>query len=470
VLLGWLAMALPVLTGAAPAMAVEMWVATQLPLAEASVSNPQRGFAVALNGTRAVFGARFDGPAGAGRVYVFFWNGAVWSQEAILEGAVPDGQFGIAVALCGDTLAVGAVGEERDGQLPTGAVHVFVGTGLDGSRQWSEKSTVVGDPGVRQVGRAVTCDNEWLAVAGARAMPDGAHGIVRVYPLAPHQGIEPGSQGELLSRVDMQVGDGFGESLAMAAGILVVGAPTHAGGGLPAAGAAYVYVPTPAISLQPVATLRAPDAAADSNFGSAVTMSSTGDTVAVGSAGAPWPSTGIGRPGAVYVFASGAGSWTQQARLAPSPASAGAGARFGQAVAVDGELLVVGAPQHAHDDRAPATGAAFLFQRDLAGNWAEVPGAAATTPAPVHALYGFAVALSQRIFLVGAPLADGRAGAAFAFVPIPEEAAAARAGTSVRPTTVAPPAAVPAQPTAAAPPAAARSVATVRFAGLAVPP
>ena len=461
----WLAVALPALAAAQPGPG-SPWT-TLPPPNEAPAPNAGRGFAVALDGDRAVVGARFDGPTGAGRVYVFSWNGNAWIEETPpLEGVQPGDQFGSSVALHGDTLAVGAVGEERDGQLPTGMVHLFVLVGHHyfGGQSWCELSTVVGQPGVRQVGRAVALDAGWLAVAGTADLHDGESGIVRVYPLTPLGSIVPGSVGEHLASVDLQPGDRFGESLAMGAGALVVGAPAHRdSGGLAAAGAAYVYVPAlpPAASLLPVATLQAPDAVADGNFGSAVTMSGTGDTLAVGAAGAPWPSPGIGRPGAVYVFASGAGVWTQQARLAPSPAFADAGDRFGQAVALDGLfgglLLIVGAPQHGHDHRAPASGAAFFFVRDRAGIWAGVP---VMPPAPpANALYGFAVALSQTAFLVGAPLASGGAGSAFAFRPSTDEAAAARATTAHA-----------AQPTTAAPTAAACSAATVSFAGVPVPP
>ena len=463
----WLAIALPALAATAqPGGGPGASWTTLPPLGETGATNAERGFAVALDGNRAVIGARFDGPTGAGRVYVFSWNGTAWIEETPpLEGELPGDQFGVSVALHGDTLAVGAVGEERDQQQPTGKVYLFAEATVHGHNQWSKQLTVGGATGVRQVGRAVALDEGWLAVAFTGDLPDGEHGIVRVYSLLAHDLMQD-PDGEVLLRVDPQPGDRFGESLAMAGGILVVGAPAHRNsGGLPAAGAAYVYVPAiplaASLSLQPVATLQAPDAVADGNFGSAVAVSSTGDTLAVGAAGAPWPPPGIGRSGAVYVFASGADSWTQQARLAPSPASAATGDRFGQAVALDeflgGALLLVGAPQHAHDTRAPASGTAFLFVRDPAGTWAELPGVEVAPAPPANALYGFAVALSQTSFLISAPLAAGRAGAAFAFVANPEEVAAARTAATARSTT-------------AAPPAAARSATTARFTGLQVPP
>ncbi|HLX06609.1 MAG TPA: hypothetical protein VKY89_01975 [Thermoanaerobaculia bacterium] len=455
----WPAVTLPALAAAEPLRggAGPAWTALPLQPGEAPAINAERGFAVALDGNQAAVGARFDGPTGAGRVYVFFWDGRTWLEETVLEGGLPGDQFGIAVALRGDTLAVGAVGEERDQQTPAGQVHVFVG-GLQ--VPWTEVSTVAGEPGVRQTGRAVALDDTWLAVAATEDLPGGEQGVVRVYPLVPNAGIAPGSTGEPLLRVDPQAGDRFGESLAMAAGVLVAGAPAHAGGaGLPAAGEVYVYLPTlpPAVSLMPVATLQAADTVTDGNFGSAVAVSSDGHTLAVGApgaAGAPGAPPAIGRPGAVYVFAAstGTGPWTQQARLAPSPASADAGDRFGQSVGIDGDLLVAGAPQHAAGAGAPAAGAAFLFQRDAAGTWAEMPGAAAAGAATAHALYGFAAALSQGAFLVGAPLAADSAGATVGFFPAFQRpdatAAAARAAATAHSHPAARPAAAPSLVTA----------------------
>jgi hypothetical protein len=144
----WLAIALPALAATAPpgAGAGALWAASSLQPHEVPATNAERGFAVALDGNRAAVGARFDGSTGAGRVYVFSWDGSGWKPEAVLEGAQPGDQFGISVALHGDTLAVGAVGEERDQQLPTGKVHVFVRTCVDGSEHWCEQLCVVGLP------------------------------------------------------------------------------------------------------------------------------------------------------------------------------------------------------------------------------------------------------------------------------------------------------------------------------------
>ena len=68
----------------------------------------------------------------------------------------------------------------------------------------------------------------------------------------------------------------------------------------------------------------------------------------------------------VYVYRRAAGSWALEAELRPSDASAGD--RFGSAVAVHGQFLVVGAP--GRDDGVNEVGAAYFFER-TPGGWME---------------------------------------------------------------------------------------------------
>lgn len=106
--------------------------------------------------------------------------------------------------------------------------------------------------------------------------------------------------------------------------------------------------------------------------------------------------------GAVLVFerdAGGPGAWQQVRRLDAPDAEAGA--RFGASVALDGDRLVVGAPEHFSDDG----GRAYVFSRNSggAGNWGHV-----ATLEPLFretdGLFGASVALapSDSVF-VGSP-------------------------------------------------------------------
>ena len=146
-------------------------------------------------------------------------------------------------------------------------------------------------------------------------------------------------------------------------------------------------------------------------FGQAVAVSADGRTLAVGMAGDDSSSRGAGGDpgdngaedsGAVYVYArDAAGNWAQTAYL--KAANADAYDEFGGALAIsgDGSLLVVGARKEASssttinagadDNSASDTGAAYVFTRDAAGNWAQT---AYLKAASSTAAFGGAVAVS----------------------------------------------------------------------------
>src|SRR5690606_1013999 len=87
------------------------------------------GWSVALDGDTALVGAlrEDDGGIDAGAAYVFVRGGGSWSQQAKLVAGDAEAwdQFGWSVALDGDTVLVGAYGED-DGGADTGAAYVFV--------------------------------------------------------------------------------------------------------------------------------------------------------------------------------------------------------------------------------------------------------------------------------------------------------------------------------------------------------
>ena len=98
------------------------------------------GRTVAISGRTAVLGAPFsDGNAttGSGAVYVFVRSGDTWSQQARLEAsdAADDDNFGISVAIYGDTIVVGA---EYDDSAEThrGSAYVFTRSGTT----WTEQA------------------------------------------------------------------------------------------------------------------------------------------------------------------------------------------------------------------------------------------------------------------------------------------------------------------------------------------
>ena len=84
------------------------------------------GMSVALSGDTLAVGATGEASDGssqsdnslsdAGAAYVFTRSGTTWTQQAYVKASNPDSDdnFGYSVALFGDTLAVGATGEDSN--------------------------------------------------------------------------------------------------------------------------------------------------------------------------------------------------------------------------------------------------------------------------------------------------------------------------------------------------------------------
>ncbi|MDX2034245.1 MAG: hypothetical protein SF339_26455 [Blastocatellia bacterium] len=133
---------------------------------------------------------------------------------------------------------------------------------------------------------------------------------------------------------------------------------------VPASGAgASPAATTPAgLPLAPHLRLTAKDGAGNDQYGAAVAASE--DTIVIGA----YSDDIDGRldQGSVYVFSGAGGDWTiQQKLMAPDGE---AGDQFGTAVAISGNLLVVGAPRDKTGTNT-AQGSAYIFLRS-SGGWA----------------------------------------------------------------------------------------------------
>jgi hypothetical protein len=299
----------------------------------------------------------------AGSVYVFTRSGEVWSQQAYVKASNTRAFmfFGSSVAVSGDTMVVGAIGEASaaktiDGNQSdtsaarSGAVYVFTRSG----RTWTQTTYIKGS--------------------------------------RTHQGAT------------------FGRSVALEGDTLVVGAPYEAA----EAGAAYVFRRNGSTWSEEV-HLKASNPRVGAHFGERVTLSA--DTLAVSATmessravgvGGDQSDASMGAAGAVYVFKRRATGWAQEAYVKAT--NTREGAQFGSAVAALGDWLAVGArfeagPSSGIDGDAFAgtmkqAGAVYLFQRS-GGTW--VPRryvkAPHTTP---DASFGTSVALSGVELAVGA--------------------------------------------------------------------
>ncbi|MCC6558092.1 MAG: hypothetical protein IT372_34525 [Polyangiaceae bacterium] len=218
----------------------------------------------------------------------------------------------------------------------------------------------------------------------ARASPEAAGEVVRVghaHKVTP----EPAAGGER-----------FGGSVALWGHTAVVGAP-----GL---GLAYAFEHEQGAVLRREGELAPSGAAA--GFGAAVAV--WGDTAVVGAPGGS-AATGAGE---AYVFVRQDGAWTEEAVLSASDGLPGD--QLGAAVALSGDMAVVGAP--GADGAAGASGAAYVFTRE-GGVWTQRAKLVAADGVPGGEL-GASVGAWSDAVVVGAPHADGVAagsGAAHVF-------------------------------------------------------
>lgn len=243
------------------------------------------------------------------------------------------------------------------------------------------------------------------------------------------------SQQTILQPSHADPGDQFGASTALSAdgSTVVVGAPaessdaTGVGGDetnddAPRSGAVYVFERDGDGDWAQQAYLKASNADPYDAFGTSVSLSADGSTLAVGAVGEDSAATGVdGDPqdalvdsGAVYVFRSSDGeSWSESAYVKAS--NTGDFQSFGGAVALagDGSTLAVGATGERSssngvggsqaDDGAYGAGAVYVFELVPSG-WTQVAYVKASNTRP-DAHFGYAVGLSERgdVLAVGAP-------------------------------------------------------------------
>jgi hypothetical protein len=191
-----------------------------------------------------------------------------------------------------------------------------------------------------------------------------------------------------LAGADPRPGSGFGYSVAMGAGTIVVGAPTPVLG----TGAAYVFR-RGRYGWRSVAELRPEDAPVGGFFGFSV--AALGPEAVIGE---PGDMDGAGR---AFVFSSTSGEWGQTAELVGRDTEAGD--NFGFSVAEGAGQVVVGAPWH-------RAGAAYVYSASV-GGWrqsAKISGGARPGDE-----FGWSVALSPGLVAVGAP--GQEAGRAYLF-------------------------------------------------------
>ena len=200
-----------------------------------------------------------------------------------------------------------------------------------------------------------------------------------------------------LAASDATTGDHFGRSLATAGSDLLVGSTVTDD----TRGAVYIFRRDGAGTWTEADKIAASDGVAGDAFGRAIAVT---DDIALVAAWAHHESRG-----AVYVLARGAnGAWTEEAKLMASDGEPEDW--FGWALATDGEHALVGTPR-----RNGWRGSVYAFRRGDDGNWTET-GKLELEDAEANTRFGSAVAVEHGMAMIGAPGADGFAGAVHHYV------------------------------------------------------
>jgi len=399
------------------------------------------GVSVALDADTLVMGASYEASTstgsennndafGAGGVYVFTRFNGIWSQQAFLKAsnAEPGDSFGRSVALDGDTLVVGAGGEDstaaggesNNDASYAGAAYVFTrSNGIWSQQAFLKASNAEEDD---YFGVSVALDGNTLVV-GAYAEASTAAGgennndasyAGAVYVFTRSNGIW--SQQAFLKASNAEASDRFGRSVGLDGDTLVVGAryeaSTSTGGennnDAFGAGAVYVFSRFNGIWSQQ-AFLKASNAEKWDSFGRSVALD--GDTLVVGAGGEDSTAAGgesnndASYAGAVYVFTRSNGIWSQQAFLKASNAEEDD--YFGNSIALDGDTLVVGARDEAstaaggeNNNDAFYAGAVYVFTRTN-GIWSQQAFLKASNAEPGDS-FGNSIALDGDTLVVGA--------------------------------------------------------------------
>jgi len=294
------------------------------------------GYSVAINGDTIVIGGWFHDTEileDIGSVYVFTFSGSVWTEQAKLKShdGISNDRFGTSVAIDGDTIIIGADGDDTEFGRNSGGAYLF--TLLESI--WTQQAKLLPSDGAAddRFGRSVAINGDTIVIGAENVdTVSGANsGSVYVYI---RSGTVWTGQTKLIAN-DGSKGDKFGSSVAINGDTIVIGAYWYDTANSTDNGSAYVYNRFETVWTQQTKLIGS-DGAANDRFGRDVAVN--GDTVVVG---VDYDDTKSGTDsGSAYVYTWSGTVWTEQAKLTSSDGAATDW--FGSKVAIDGDSIVIG--------------------------------------------------------------------------------------------------------------------------------
>ena len=316
-------------------------------------ASDQFGESVAIDGDTVVVSAQYEDPGNittAGSAYIFTRSGTTWTQQAKLVASdyQTNDYFGVKVAISGDTVVVGANGEDTVA-TGAGAAYVFTRSGTT----WTQQQKIqASDAQASSVfGTSVAIDGNTVVVGASLNDPSSIIDAGAAYVFT--RSGTTWTQQQKIQASDAQASDNFGQSVGISGNTVVVGAYAEDPNNISGAGSVYIFTRSGTTWTQQ-AKLIASDAQASDLFGQSVAIE--GDTVVVGAYNED--PNNITDAGSAYVFTRSGATWTQQAKLIASDAQASD--LFGQSVGISGNTVVVGA--YAEDpNNISGAGSVYVF-------------------------------------------------------------------------------------------------------------
>ena len=302
--------------------------------------------------------------------------------EALYSGFPgPDDDFGYSLAIEWPYLAVGALMDDIDGEN-SGAVYVY--NLVSRNFLYAPFASDVG-PG-DQLGYSVAIDNGFLYATSRNDDVNGVESAGSVYLF------DLGLNGRFIRRITAEVPTtigSYGDNVSANDGLVLVGAPLALVDGTQS-GAVYAYDTQ---FFNQLLILTPTDGTRLGRYGTSTAINS--DFVVVGSSRNDI-GVGIGESGSVYVYDFVSGN--QLHKLTPNDPQTGS--QFGTTVAIQGDLIAIGAPFT--NDRGLNSGSVYLFDA-VSGN--QIDKIIADDTDEVD-WFGRSIALSDDVLVIGAPFRE----------------------------------------------------------------
>ena len=234
------------------------------------------GTSVAISGDTAIVGALGDDDYGSdsGSVYIFQQNAGVWSEAQKLtayDGAASD-FFGFSVAISGDSVIVGAYGDDDKGS-DSGSVYIF----QQNAGVWGEAQKLSASDGgaYDDFGSSVAISGD-SAIVGAKRDDDKGSDSGSVYIFQKNAGVW--GEAQKITASDGDAYGYFGSSMAISGDNAIVGTYGDDDKGSDS-GSVYIFQQNAGVWGE-AQKITASDGAAYDYFGSSVAIS--GDSAIVG--------------------------------------------------------------------------------------------------------------------------------------------------------------------------------------------